>query len=297
MKSKGPILAAVDFSSSSEMVLVHAAKLAAASDRALLAIHVVSEGQLKDWEETMGVEAGTADHVKEVTDRLNRLVRECCGKVPTGISIRIGRPYRVMREIAAEQGADLLVLGAHDVARRRLGPVASHCARALPLDVLILRDWQGGSVQRVAACVDFTRIAAAALDRAIEMAGAHQASLEIIHVVFPPSRDPWGRVLDQRLDDEVGYQTAVHDRARSRMEAFLEPFRERLADITPNIVYLEGESPAAAIAAHVEAEKIDLTAIGARTGSWMEEFVLGSTTERLMNDSTSSVLIAREREA
>ncbi len=293
MKNRPLILAAVDFSSSSFQVLAHAAKLASASSRELIAIHVVSASRLRDWEESMGKAAAAAERVREVTGRLKDLVGEACDGVSAGIAVRIGKPYRVIRDLASEVGADLVVLGAHDVLNGRLGSVASHCARSIPADVLILRDWQGQRVRKIAACVDFSLASAAGLERAIDVARIHQASLEIIHVIFPPSRDPWGRMLEQRMDDDASYETIVAERARDRMSAFLEPFLSRLAEIESSTTFLEGESPAAAITAHIKVENIDLTVMGSHAGSWVEDFVLGGNAERLMHDSTSSVLIAR----
>ena len=295
MKPLPPIIAAVDFSSSSSQVLTHAAKLAAASGQQLIAVHVIRESRLRDWGETMGIEASAVDRVLELTRHLQQLVEESCGEVAARVMVRVGRPYQTIRDIVNDEQADLLVLGAHDVAKRRLGPVAAHCARSIPTDVLILRDWQGQQIHRIAACVDFSLSSAVGLGRAIEIAKVHQASLEIIHVMFPPSRDPWGRVLEPRGDDETSYETRVRERVRGRMNAFLAPFTGRLDAIESNTLFLEGESPAAAIAAHVEAESVDLTVMGSHAGSWVEDFLLGSNTERLMHDSTSSVLVARGR--
>jgi nucleotide-binding universal stress UspA family protein len=77
------------------------------------------------------------------------------------------------------------------------------------------------------------------------------------------------------------------------MDDFLKPYAARLDEIGSKVVFLESESPAAAIVAHVDSEEIDLTVIGSQEGSWIADLVLGSNTERLMHDSSSSVLIAR----
>ncbi len=295
VKTRATIIAAVDFSSSSPQVLSHAAKLARVSGQELIALHVIDRSRLKDWEETTGQEASTCLYVAEMTQRLRELVAESCDGLEAGISVLIGRPYDVMREVVEEQGADLLILGAHDVSKRRMGPVAARCARSIPADVLILRDWQGQEIRKIAACVDFSQASAVGLGRALDAAEIHKASLEIVHVIYPPARDPWGRVLEQRMDDEASYESVVRNRANDRMEGFLAPFAGRLAGTETKRVVLEGESPAAAITAHVKAEGTDLTVIGSHAGSWMEDFVLGSNSERLIHDSTSSVLIARAR--
>lgn len=293
MKALPPILAGLDFSSSSSQVLGHAAKLAAASGCGLIAAHVIPSGTIKEWENSTGLEICTADRMAEMTSRLQGLVDECCAGAPTTIEVRIGSPHKVLAEIVREQGADLLVLGAHDVSKRRLGSVASHCARSVPADILLLRDWQARYFQKIAACVDFSQSSAAVVERAITMAVTHQASLEIIHVIFPPGRDPWGRVMEQPMDAEVSYEASVRERARQRMDHFLKPIASRLAGIASKVLILEAESPAAAIAAHVDVTGIDLTIIGSDEGTWLADLVLGSNTERLLHDSTSSVLLVR----
>ncbi len=294
MKNLRTIIAGVDFSSSSSQVLAHAGKLAAASGCGLVAAHVIGASTIKEWEESMGREAPTAEREDEMTARLSELVAENCPGVSAVIDVRVGSPHKALAEVVRDHGADLLVLGAHDVSKRRLGSVAARCARSVPADVLILRDWQGRFFRKIAACVDFSQSSATGLDRAITLAAVHQASLEIIHVIFPPTRDPWGKVMDQPMDSAVSYETRVRERAKRRLDEFLEPFAGRLAAIEATVVFLEGESPAAAIAAHVDVAEIDLTVTGSREASRVADLVLGSNTERLLHDSSSSVLIARD---
>jgi universal stress protein E len=293
MKNATPIVAAVDFSSSSRQVLEHAARLAAATGGELIAAHVVTPGEIRDWEAAMESQYPTAGREDEMIQRLGELLAGSCPGVTASIEVGVGTPHKVLAEILRGHGAGLLVLGAHDVSRKRLGSVAAHCARTAPADVLLLRDWQGRFFQKIAACVDFSDSSSAGLERAITVAKAHQASLEIIHVVFPPSRDPWGRVMDQPMDREGSYEGAVRENARRRMDAFLEPYGDHLRDIAHQVLFLEAESPAAAITAHVAAELIDLTVTGSRESSWVADFVLGSNAERLLHDSSSSVLVVR----
>jgi nucleotide-binding universal stress UspA family protein len=296
MKTPPPIVAAVDFSSSSDQVLAHGAKLAGTAGCSLIAAHVVNESRLRDWAEATGREAATAERVEETIRRLDGMVAETCEGVNTCVDVRIGRPYQTLAEIMKFHGADLLILGAHDVAKKRLGSVASRCARSVPADVLILRDWQGSMFRRIAACVDFSQSSAVGLERAIIFANAYGASLEIIHVVYPPTRDPWGRALEHPMDSGVSYESMVRDRARQRLDDFLKPYAGRLSEVRWETTLLEGESPAAAITAHVDAREIDLTVTGSQQGSWLADFVLGSNAERLLHDSNSSVLLTRGHE-
>jgi nucleotide-binding universal stress UspA family protein len=161
------------------------------------------------------------------------------------------------------------------------------------VDVLILRDWQERFFRRIVACVDFSPSSIVGLERAISLARIHRAELEILHVIFPPARDPWGKVMDQRMDAAMDYETGVRERAKAKLNAVLAPFSAALAGIESSQVFLESEAPSAAIAAHAEVTGIDLVVIGSQEGSWFSDFVIGSNAERLLYESTSSVLIAR----
>ncbi len=293
MKEGLSIVAGIDFSASSPMVLAHTAKIAAATGARVLAAHVIGSGAIREWERTADCAAQTAARVEEIAARLGGMLAEHCSGVPCECDVRIGNPPAMLARILTDHRADLLVLAAHDLTKRRLGTVAAACARSAPADVLILRDWQGSYFRRIAACVDFSPSSSAGLDRAITLADAHEASLEIIHVIFPPDRDPWGRVMDQPMDADTDYGQCVRERASAAMDEFLQPHAARLAKIISTVRFLESASPAAAISAHVEAAGIDLIVTGSHAGSWIEEFVLGSNTERLLHDASSSVLVAR----
>ncbi len=294
MKTPPPIVVAIDFSKSTPHLIAHAAKLATAVGSRLIAVHVIQEGLLSDWMHLTGRKVSIADRATEVKQLLQELLDQCPAEVETEIEVRVGRPYKMIGQIVAEKHADLLVLGAHNLPNRPLGPVACRCARNAPSSVLILRDWQGNFFDKIAVCVNLRAPSDIGLGRAIELAAIHQATLEIIHVIYPPNLDPWGKALEQPADKHMSYETMVRTRARKRLDAFLKPFARRLAAIEWSTVVLESESPAAVIAAHLDAGEIDLTVIGSKDSSWVGDFVLGNTTERLLHDSKASILITRE---
>lgn len=295
MNENSPVVAGIDFSAASPIVLEHALKLALTDGRRLIAVHVVDDAKLKAWSEATGKDGQTERAREEARARLERLVAEHRDSLlPIEMEVPVGRPFVKLAELVKHHGSGLLVLNAHDLHKKRLGSVASRCVRLVPADVMILRDWQGCLFKKVLACVDFSETSALALDRAISAAAAHGASLEIVHVLFPPSRDPWGRVMDQPMATESSYDDAVRKRAQSRLDDFLKPFVERLAALESSTLLLESEDPASAIAAHVAAADIDLTVLGTQGRNWLDGLILGSNAERLLNDSPTSVLLVRK---
>jgi nucleotide-binding universal stress UspA family protein len=292
MKTK-PVVAAVDFSSSSRQVLIHAARIAEFTGAPLIVAHVVSESRLRDWESTMGRSFDIAKGLAETTARLQALAATVPGTENPTVDVQIGKPYRELEWVVRQNDAGLLVIGAHDLSKRRLGTVSSRCVRSMAADVLILRDWQGGGFRAITACVDFSPTSAAGLERALTLASGYRCPLEVLHVYHPPNRDPWGAAIDPPPDEGASYADTVRERVRRRMDAFLAGHRERLSATDWHTHFIEGESPAAAITAHVAARDFDLTVIGSHQGSWLENAVLGSNAERILHDSDSSVLVVR----
>jgi nucleotide-binding universal stress UspA family protein len=287
------VVAAVDFSAASNQILMHAARYAGYSGASLVIAHAVPTGRMRDWEQTMGHSYEMSQGLAEVDSRLREMARAIPGAAGARIVVRVGDPFRTLEALLRETGGGLLVLGAHDVARHRLGSVSARCARAAPADILIIRDWQTAGFRRIAACVDFSASSATALDRAVSFAACHRCPLEIIHVLYPPDRDPWGRVIDPPPEGEGDYGAMIRTRVEKRLERFLEPYHDRMSGITWNTHLIEGESPAAAVTARIAAQGFDLAVIGSHEGSWIEDVVLGSNAARILHDSESSVLIAR----
>lgn len=287
------VVAAVDFSAASNQILTHAAKFAGFTGAPLVLAHAVPTGRLKDWEQTMGRSYDMGRELAEVDSRLRQMAASVGGTADARVVVRVGDPFRTLESLLRETGGGLLVLGSHDTARRRLGSVCARCARAAPADVLILRDWQNPGFRRIAVCVDFSKSSAVALERAIAFSVCHHCPLEIIHVFYPPDRDPWGRVIDPPGEGEGTYAGMIRTRVGKRLDDFLLPFRGALSAITWNTHLIEGESPAAAITARVASQECDLTVIGSHEGSWIEDVVLGSNAARILHDSDSSVLITR----
>jgi len=293
MSADTKIVAAVDFSSISPVVLEHAVKIACHRGGSVMAVHVLDESRLKDWIDTLGEDTSAENWIEKTKGRLTELAATQAGKCELTLDVSLGRPYQKIAELVQATGAGLLVIGAHDQDKRRMGSVAAKCIRAVASDVLVLRDWQGRLFKKIAACVDFSETSAKALGQALDFADAHNAGLEVIHVIFPPKNDPWGETMVHPLDSSVSYEAAVRERARRRMELFLKPFADRLEKLEHSTVVLESQCPAMAISAHALAESTDLIVMGTQGRSWLGSLVLGSTAERLLNDAPSSVLVVR----
>jgi nucleotide-binding universal stress UspA family protein len=193
---------------------------------------------------------------------------------------RLGRPEHVLAEIGRELGADGFVLGG----RPGSGPVlglrrgtASHLLRVCKAPV-ILTGRQGSAVERVIAAVDRSFAARATIEAAHRAAVLLGVPLGVVHVVARPAV-PSGLVLDFDLD------AAVRSAA--------EEVEEDLRGLLPNgveLTVLRGEVEPSLVRA-AESGPPALLALGAQGRGWVHRLILGSTTEALLAELPSSLLV------
>lgn len=288
-----PIVAAIDFSNSSPLVLRHALLASDMSGTSLIAVHVLDEGRIDfiiSSREDSGDPAVLGDQANEKFKQL--VAAEAPGRHVT-FRVEFGNPAEAMTRVLEEISADLLVIGANDMTKKRLGSVAARCVRTSPCDVLVLRDWQGGNFRKIVVCNDFSKPASKAIASGAAIAAIHGASLQIVNVIYPPDMDSWGATLEHRLDSPTSYSENCHARAQRMMEKSLAPHLAALGGIRWEALVIEGASSAAAITSHVAKVDADLVVMGTRGHSKLASYFIGTNAERMLQDLPVSVLAVR----
>ncbi|MEY4483025.1 MAG: hypothetical protein RL693_477 [Verrucomicrobiota bacterium] len=82
------------------------------------------------------------ERLEEAQVRLNQVCRDISSSLPIEINLRLGKPWRVVKEIAEERECDLLIIGAHEYWRPGdwiLGTTAEKVVRHTACPVLIVR--------------------------------------------------------------------------------------------------------------------------------------------------------------
>lgn len=293
MNSKHTIIAGIDFSPASPNVLSHAVR-AAGDDGDLLAVHVLNASRLHHWRKMRGDSAREEEMVQQAEAKLERLVGEHTAAGDVERRVLRGRPAAEIEALVDREQAQLLVIAANDLSKKRLGSVSSHLVRAAHCDVLVVRDWQDGNFHRVLVCVDLSTVSASLLERAIGIARADGAELEIVHVIFPPDRDLWGELIEEPgEEDGPDYVERARAKVRQDLERFLEPFATQLEGLSWKYEVLESAVPSMALTFHAEDIGADLVVLGTRGHGKLGAMFLGTNAERLLNDATVSVLAVR----
>lgn len=281
----GPIVAGVDASTAGAAAAAGAWEMAQATGAGCTLVHAAHEVWLGPGGAPGMVDIGaiTQDVIRASRAEVER---HLAGHVPqellAAMEVRAGPPAQVLRDVVAERGAELVVLGArrHGLVARWLGgSTAKNAIRALDVSVLVTTGPK--PFGRVLVPVDLSEMAVPTLHAAERIARLFGAKLRVLHVVEPfPYAAEGITVVD------------VAELARQAEEAFLRTVWPRVTYSAAEPVVRRG--PAVAV---IEQEAIewpaDLVVVGAHGRGRMERIFLGSVSEGVVNSLPSSVLVVR----
>jgi nucleotide-binding universal stress UspA family protein len=141
------MLVPTDFSQLSDIAFIYAVDLAADQGSQIRLLHVVDEGNFATaYPDGFFVELPNvrATLLEEAGARLEPMVERCkAAGVKASLQVLVGRPARIISELAVSQGIDLIVMGTHGrsgVAHLMVGSVTERVVRTAPCPVLTVRD-------------------------------------------------------------------------------------------------------------------------------------------------------------
>ncbi len=281
------IVVGVDQSPESLRAVELAARLAAAAHAQVVPVHAVPAVPL--FTGLVGIEPMPA-FSPEVQEALNRASREEILRAlrnvlpPAAVQrlvVQTGPAPFVIAEVARQRRAELVVLGGkeHGALARGLGRSTAHyLVRTLDVPVLVVGR-SAAPVARVLVAVDLSAASLPTVRAAERFAKLLGGRLRVVHVVEPL------RLIYLPLDtlDQEGF-----DR-RSR-EAF-DRLGARLKSIPPEDRVVRTGPPAETIAEEAATWRADLLVVGSHGKGWVDRILVGSTTERLVTELPTSILV------
>ena len=205
--------------------------------------------------------------------------------VPAGalraLEIRSGRGATVVTEAAREYHAGLIVLGGkhHTTLGRWMGgSTAHHVVRVTDIPLLVTGE-QVAATRRILVAADLSYAVRPTFEAAAGMSRLLGADLRVMHTVEPL---PVFAEMPALWNEEAFYQDS-----RAQFEHCLEPL---LRETAAESVVRRGYAPDA-IAAEVAEWGADLVVVGSHGKGWVDRLLLGSTTERLLDQLPASLLV------
>lgn len=285
----GPVLVATTPSDRGRRALSAASSFCARTGRPLTACRVLEGGRFAAESESALAElsAGLRQHLASNPIPCEA---EVIAYPPHYNDAEYGRAVCIV-DAATEKGAELIVIGPHDLGagRKVLGStMTQRLLQYAPCPVLIAANDPARAFGRVLIAVDFSPVSFEAVEQAMRLAPG--AEIHTVYVNDPKSKEPFrdsegGR---ESLDNLVG---AVIAEAQGRGE--LSP-----ADPLPTVIHhiVEG-APAAALAEVVAEVGPDLMVLGTRGRTGLARAILGSVAARFIDEPPCDLLVLRSPQA
>lgn len=220
----------------------------------------------------------------QIAEARERVLHGLWGVVPTEllerVVIRVGDPAVVLKSVVRKVGAELVVLGGkhHSVIGRWLaGSTGVDVARRTDVPLLVTGSGRA-PIRRVLVAVDVSTAAQHTIAAAERYASVFGAQLRVISVLEPPPPVPgapsyhgaeYFNVLEERVIQHVWPLVKARD-----VEKFVRY-----------------GMPVDLIKQEAAAWEAGLVVVGSQGKDWVDRLLIGSVTERLLNNLPTSLLV------
>lgn len=197
------------------------------------------------------------------------------------LEVRSGRGAAAVTQAAREHQAGLIVLGGkhHSALGRWMGgSTAHHVVRTTDIPLLVTGE-RLTSVARILVAADLSYAVRPTFEAALRVARLFGAALRVVHAVEPL---PVLAEVPMVLDEEAFYRDSA-----DQFQRCLQPL---LAD-APAETQVQRGFAADVIVSAVADWQADLVVVGSHGKGWIDRLLLGSTTERLLDQLPASLLV------
>ncbi len=317
------IMCAIDFSDFTNMVLSYGKAMATEFDSKLCLCHVVSGAYMVSSHMPAYVDYTSVENnrIKDARDRLKKMVEDL--GIECEIIILAGNPAEEIERSARDNNVDMLIAATHGgsgIKRFLIGSVTDRLVKILSCPMMVLHPMEnqivslaqkGIKLESILVGCDFSPDSKLALDYAIGLAQEFQTQLYLAHVTksqeqldFSASQyiklQP-GDAFGWNRPDNIGlrHKETGEDMPKSSILARLE---RQLLNLVPEdcknwcqpvTVLLEGQ-PYKELLNYAEQKEVDMIVLGVRGHSLLEQFLIGSTTDRVISRASCPVLTVRQ---
>jgi nucleotide-binding universal stress UspA family protein len=317
-------MCAVDFSDFSHLILSYGRAMAAEFHAKLYVCHVLhdmvmlsSHGQAYIASEKVSKER--MDNTKLL---LENLVKE--QKIEAQTLVLQGHAADELTKIVQEQNIDLVIAATHGgsgIKRFLIGSVTDRLVKTLTCPLLVLHTQEDHPafpnvfrvpLERILVGCDFSPESDLAFEYGLSLAQEFQAELHLVHVIKQEKhieltttdymKIQEGDYLGWTRSEFLTLQQKATDDEWERRSRLLSRIERQLSHMvpeesrdwcTPVINLLEGKAYSELIH-YAKIKKMDMMVLGIHGHSLLEQFLVGSTTDRIIGRSSCPVLAVRK---
>ncbi|NOX33230.1 MAG: universal stress protein [Deltaproteobacteria bacterium] len=317
------IMCAIDFSDFTNIILSYGKALAKEFESKLCLCHVVQgalmvSSHMPPYLDYAGIESERSQCAQ---DKLEKIAKEF--DIDCEILISAGNPADEIEQLARDNNVDMIIAATHGgsgVKRFLIGSVTNRLVKILTCPLLVLHAKENHLVspvedkiklKRILVGCDFSRDSKLAFDYALSLAQEFQTQLYLAHVIRPTEQieltasdyiklqegDYIGWSRSEYLDLQkktTGGELQKKSTLRNRLETqLLNMVPEDSRNwCTPVTILLEGQAYKELID-YAGKKEVDMIVLGVRGHSLLEQFLVGSTTDRVISQASCPVLAVR----
>jgi nucleotide-binding universal stress UspA family protein len=289
------VVCATDLSEPSNKAIPLAAYLASSFKTKLVVAHIIDLPAVTPYGETMVDPQELRVRVEETTRHQIGDILAHCGPVDWELSISLGYPAKEIQQIVAETKAGLLVAATHPrsgLERFLLGSVSRKLMFTLTVPFLIIPGSLSPErsalrrIESIMTACDFSEDSHLALNLGFELARHLSANLTLATVIDKGQLD---QILTTDPQKDRSVAIRLVDELTNKLRAFVpEDLREKT-----KLEVLAGH-PHEELNKHAILNHVDLIVMGVHGRGFIENLMVGSTTDRLVRLGQFPVLCVRK---
>lgn len=270
--AKPKILFPTDFSESSLRAWKTAELFSKAYDAEIVILSVLEPPTFRiDYDEEL--------HFIKLRKYMNDQIAEHgmanAGQITT--MVKTGKPYKKIVEAALEIDPILIIMGTHGASGMRelfVGSNASNIIREAPCPVVTVREQIIDNViDKILLPLDMTKETREKIAKAIELATKFNAEIQLVSVLSP-NMSAEKAILEKQLENASEYIKNQH------------------IAVTHSMIESE-KAPGNAVLEYAKESGADIVCIMTQQEKSLSEYIIGSTAEHFVNNSTLPVLSIR----
>ena len=318
------IMCAIDFSDFSHLILSYGRALATEFHAKLFVCHVLPDMVMlaSHGQAYIPSQKVTEERKQATQSALEDLVKK--QKIDAKIIVSQGHPADEITRLVQENSMDLVIAATHGgsgIKRFLIGSVTDRLVKTLTCPLLVLHAHKSHPafpgvfrvpIDRILVGCDFSKESDLAVKYGLSLAQEFQAELHLVHVIKPKRNIEMttsdylkiqeGDYLGWNRSDFLELQQKTKEEEWERKSRLFSHIEHQLINMvpeesqnwcTPVITLLEGQ-PYTELNHYATRKKIDMMVLGVHGHSLLEQFLVGSTTDRVIGRATCSVLAVRE---
>ena len=286
------IVWACDFYKVSTNALKYAEIVAKAFDAEIIALTVVQQPCIAHYKLPFDASSQIKNYARSRTGKaekiFSRMVKqEKQKKIKFNYVIKEGRAHEEISNVVLNEKADLVIMGSRGAHEGILvGSTATKVVKTCHIPAMVVKKVKKeGKISRILIPTDLTHHWAEAFDLGVKIADRLNAEVYIVHIIEIYSYEGIEEVYDKLLSQ-----------ATTMVEECCDSIKKKAGNLRIYEFARKATNAPAGILNFIEQKNIDLVVMQTHARTGAGKFLLGSVTEKILNQTNIPVIVVHHHE-